>query len=891
MSPHPLSVRGPALFAALASLALLSLTGPAPAQQPLDSGLPVPRLMALLPAGGKAGTTFELTLGGLNLEDPDQLLFSTPGIKAELVGTPPAPIDPKSGKPKKGMATATPGILKYKVTLPADAPLGLQDVRVVNKWGVSNPRAFFVGDLPEVLEKEPNNDDAQAQKIEINSTVHGSFANPTDVDYFAFTGKKGQRVLLSCLASSIDSRAQPTIEVYDPKDHLVATNRNYSNNDALADCTLPADGEYKIRLFQFTHTFGQAVPLPNAIPPGLSDHHYRLSVTTAPWIDAIFPNVVEPGKAATVAVYGRNLPGGKHDPADPMATLGGLRLDKIMVNITPPAAPEARTRLAYSGPMTPAMAPLDGFEYRVRNDSGASNPYLLTFATAPVAIDNGDNDTAAKAQAIALPCEIAGKVEKRRDRDWYAFTAKKGEHWNIEVMSNRLGAPTYMYILLRNPATKGEIYESPLNDPPNQYDRRFFARSEDPPAYHFTAPADGTYHLLVANRTGDTTGGYGPRSLYRVKITKEQPDFHLVAVPAGRHAPEGVTIPAGGDWAFTVYAFREEGFADDIELTAEGLPPGVTCPAQIINGNVRYTTLVFRAARAAAPSLGEIRIKGTANWRGKKVTREARPGGIVWPVQPQQNQITRSRMERNLVLAVRGEAPFALSASLDKSEVAQGDKAVITVKQDRLWADFKTPLQVGLYAEQGGGQNGELPQNLRVNNNQPITLAPTAKDGTLAVAIGPDVPPGAYNIVLRGQGQAPYNKDPMAKAKQPTNVVQTASPVTLMVLPKALATLTVSNASPTVKAGGQVEVVVKVARKYSFDGEFQVQLVVPAGVAGVVAQPVTIPPGADEAKLIIAAQSGAAPGNRGNLTVKAVALFNGKVPTPHELKINVNVTK
>ena len=31
------------------------------------------------------------------------------------------------------------------MTIPADAPLGIHDVRVVNEWGISNPRAFLVG--------------------------------------------------------------------------------------------------------------------------------------------------------------------------------------------------------------------------------------------------------------------------------------------------------------------------------------------------------------------------------------------------------------------------------------------------------------------------------------------------------------------------------------------------------------------------------------------------------------------------------------------------------------------------------------------------------------------------------------------------------------------------
>src|SRR5205823_1610928 len=147
----------------------------------------------------------------------------------------------------------------------------------------------------------------------------------TDVDYYAFAGKKGQRVVLSCLASGIDSRAHPAVELYDAKNKLLAAGRNYGGTDALTDCTLPDDGDYFVRVYEFTHT--------TAIPGGSTEFFYRLSVTTAPWIDAVFPHVLEPGKAAQVVVYGRNLPGGQPDPN---AVVDDRTLEKIAVTITPP---------------------------------------------------------------------------------------------------------------------------------------------------------------------------------------------------------------------------------------------------------------------------------------------------------------------------------------------------------------------------------------------------------------------------------------------------------------------------------------------------------------------------------------------------------------------------
>ena len=56
-----------------------------------------------------------------------------------------------------------------------------------------------------------------------------------------------------------------------------------------------------------------------------------------------------------------------------------------------------------------------------------------------------------KAQVVPVPCEIAGRIDKPGDRDWYVFDAKKGETLMIEVFSDRLGAPNYMYFVLKNP--------------------------------------------------------------------------------------------------------------------------------------------------------------------------------------------------------------------------------------------------------------------------------------------------------------------------------------------------------------------------------------------------------------------------------------------------------
>ena len=863
--------------------AALLAAAPARAQQPLlDATYPQPRLVSVLPAGGKAGSVVEVACTGVDLEEPEQLLFSNSGLKAELA--PPPPPDPK--KPPQPNAPKPPAV--FKVTIPADAPLGFQDVRLVNKWGVSNARTFVVGDLTEVLEKEPNNDVPEAQKVELNSTVNGTMASAVDVDYYAFPGKKGQRVVFNCRASSIDSRFLPGVEVYDAKGRLLAEGRNYSGNDAVTDCVLPDDGDYTVRLFEFTHTAN--------IPGGSTEYFYRLTITTAPWIDAIYPAVLEPGKATPVTIYGRNLPGGQPDPA---AVVDDHVLDKLSATVTAPSDPAAVSRLTFSGHLSPVVSGLDGFEYRVKNDAGFSNPFLLTFARAPVVLDNDANDTQETAQDVTPPCEIAGRFEKIGDRDWYALTAKKGDVYNIEVLSDRLGAPTLMDLVIRD-AEKKTVYESPQDDV-DTLSTKFFTRTEDPAPYRFTAPADGKFFIKVGSQLADTVAG--PRQFYRVRITPDQPDFRLVVTANANLRPDACTLRQGGGQSYTVFAWRRDGFAGDINLAVEGLPPGVTCPPQTLGGGVREAQLVLSASADAAAFTGEILVKGTAVIGGQPATREARAGGVVWPSpQPTQPMPLAGRLERSVVLAVRADkAAWTVTPAIDKAVLTQGDPAkgpttaTITVKQTRQWPDLKQPIAVQAMAAELPGRQNQQGSQITINNNQPVNLIPDQAEAKLPVAVGPNVHPGVYNVVLRtSAANVPFARDPKATPKPaPVNIilVEPSAPLTITVLPRNVGTLTLANANPTLKVGGQVEVVVKVARLWDYAGEFKVSLVPPAAVKDVTAAEVVIPAGKDEVTLVLTAPAAAPPGGRNDLIVRAVALVNGNVPTTQEVKFNLNVAK
>lgn len=818
---------------------------------------PKPRLTNLSPCGGKAGTSVETTFVGAEVDTPQSLWFSHPGIKGTPVIPPPPMPDPKVKDPPK---KDPPPITKFNVTIAADVPPGFYDVRIVSKNGVSNPRVFHVATLNEVAEKEPNNDIEQAQKIDVGSIINGSIAAPTDVDYYLLAGKKGQRVTIVCLAESLDSKLNPEMKLVGPGNRQIGYSRALSRGDGVIDTVLPEDGEYLVRLNHFTYTAGSA------------DHFYRLIVGPTPWIEAVFPPAIEAGKPAQITVYGRNLPGGTPDPK---AMMDGLPLEKAVISVT---APADAAKLEVLGSIAPTQAVSDGFQYRITGPGGVSNPYFIGLTTGPVTLENDDNDTAEKAQKVTVPCEIAGRVDKPRDRDWFAFDAKKGDTFNIEVLSHRLGAPTDMYFLIKSADGKSDItLQDDVADTLSI--KAFYNAHRDPGSFKFVAPLDGTYKLLVASHL-DTTPDVS--HVYTVRIGQEKPDFRLFVMPGEDYRHDSLVMNQNSNEYVTVYVERKDGFKGEVTVTVEGLPAGVTCPPQTIGKTQKLVHLVLSAADGAADFTGAVKVMGTATVGATKLVREARPATISWPTQPQQNQPAITRLDRAFLLAVRAEkAPGKLTAAPDKFVVSLGDKLKIPLKLTRTNPEFKGNFQIAPVA-------GELPQGLTFGN---LTFAPGKDDQTADLAVAATVPPGKYGITFRGF--APIPAPTIAPAKEKTkaaNTILAANAIEVTVLPKEVAKLTVDNGNPTLKLGGEVVVTLKAARQFDYDEAIKVALL-PENANGVTAAEVVIPPGQTDAKVTFKVPAAGAVGQRSNLTIRAVAVVNGIVTLNHDLKINVNVVK
>ena len=655
--------------------------------------LPTSRLDTVFPPGAKAGTTAEVTVAGIDLGDDHALRFSHPGI------------------------TATKVAKHFLVKVAPEVPPGIYDARVTGPTGTTNPRAFVIGDLPEVAKSKPNNQPDAALEIPIDSVVSGS-VTAANADFFKFSAKQGQRVLIECAAAEIDSRLAPVFFVLDSAGRELAASRRGD----LLDFTPPADGSYSLKLHDLTFAGGP-------------EHFYRLTVSTRPHLDFVFPPCAVPGVKTSVTLFGRNLPGGV--PAD-CAGSDNQPLQKLAVEIAAPATGEARAEALAS----PVAAGLDGFSYRLKTPQGPSNPVFIGLATAPVLSEQEPNDRPGNVQKVTAPCEIAGQFFPAGDVDCFGFDAKKGDVWRLEVFSHRLGRPTNPFLLVeREGAPAQENYGSDA-DPGSP---RFSTLHNDP-AMRLEVKEDGAYRVQVRDLFGASRRD--PRNVYRLAIRKDAPDFRLVAVfelPPDKKdiraaAPQAALLRAGGTTAIRVVALRRDDFADAIELCAEGLPDGVKCvPTKILAGRASGY-LLLTAEEKVDRWVGPIRIIGKARVKDADVVREARGGVVVWNAPDFAAEAVRARLTQEFILTVGSAepAPVSVGASEDKVwEAASGAKLQIPLKVTRR-ADFKGALKMSV----GGAPEIEKAKEIEIDAKAATATA------TIDLAVV-KVPPGEHTIYLQ----------------------------------------------------------------------------------------------------------------------------------------------
>jgi hypothetical protein len=850
------------------------------AQSP-NSTLPTPRLVSLFPCGAKSDSTVTVIVQGTDLDDATRLLTGHPGITAILaIDSPPksesSSKDKDKAKPKAGSTTTA----RFTVTVKGDVPPGQYDVRVVGRHGVSNPRSFTVGKRPEAVEINPNNDVPEAQRIRIGEVINGVIDSNQDVDYYSVSAKQGQRLLVHCAASSIDSRARPLVEIYAPDGKTrLGLNRNWHGNDALADVDIPADGDYLLRISEFAYVNGGP------------EYFYRVAVEAGPWVDAVYPPMIDPSQSMPLTLIGRNL-----SVTEPVGKIQGRPVG--VARITRAATPNL-DRKAFTGPMTlPQQFGLaDGVM------EAFPNPRPLVFATAPIVLEtSANNDTPESAQAVTTPCEIAGTIMIRNDRDHYRFPAKRGEPIMIEVQADRIGSNIDLYCKLLGPDGREIVSDTTLDDDPESiHPTSFFSRSTDPAPFKFLPPSDGTFTLMVATRDG--VANYGPRSLYRVRIAPPRPDFRVVLMPRHRDLPSSVVVRPGGESAIDAFIQRIDGFNGPVTITLANLPQGVSASPILIGPTQRFGMFILKAGKDLADGEAIITGQATAMIDGKTVTRTVRTASIVSGVPGSPGSPTIARLDQFMPVATRSGPGmlFRLVAKTDTLTIKEsagtersagatirvkaGDKITVPIAIEWL-AEGTRPNLVAVGIELTKFEPNLNP--FESNNGQMLNIPKEKNDATLSVTVRQNTPPGQYRMVIRGDTKAQMAMSPTAKEKKEYTVLAFAEPLLVTVLPSTFGKLTASEA--TIKLGQTGTLLVKVDRAFDFAGPFPISVTLPPN-SGLVIKDAIIPAGASEVSIPIALDKDARAREISGIVVKSAVPFDRETTVLHETRATITIRK
>lgn len=672
---------------ALAILLLLAGSAAADIQS-----YPDPCLDFVYPAGARQGQSVEVELGGTD---------GLAGAQQVLVEGPP-------GVSVSDVKAVNPGQVRAVFTVAADAVPGRRLVRVLGGGnGLTNYRYFFVGRLPEAVEKEENNSPATAQEVAAPCVVNGRLDPTLDVDCFRFQGRAGQPIVAAVLAHGMDSKLRisfnlgfldTSLELLDDKGAVLAAAEDSLGLDPLIHFTLPADGWYTVRVQALSYK-------------GSKSSVYRLTLGDVPYPTSIFPAGGRRGSQVQVELAGPNVPPGIRQtvsvPADDRFPLQSVSLD---------------------GPLG-AVHELPF----VRGDfpeSVEQEPLSLAGAAEQDETSRG-RDTAAE---LALPSTVNGRFDRLGDEDWFRFHLKQGQGVLLQTEAQRLlGSPVDTALEVHDASGKlvaenddGAMFGGQCLHDFVSADSRLL----------FTAAAEGDYFV----RLRDQTGAGGPLAVYRLTAEELRPDFQLF------QWPDAVPVwGAGTTAAFVVQVFHWGGMKSDIAVRVEGLPAGWT--GSVGNFPVGYYAIMqppyglqvmitITAPPDAAPgTLAPFRVVGRAEQDGRVIEHEAQCLTLYGNSHNDRMWLRPSALARAVVA---GPLDCWLETSVKELTVQHGGTVEIPVTLHRRENSSK---DLGISVD---GPTVSAGSGWR----SPLTLKPDQNELLLPLQPPTDFPPGTYPVMV-----------------------------------------------------------------------------------------------------------------------------------------------
>lgn len=462
-----------------------------------------PAITAIYPPGGQRGTELEIELTGtfaawpIKVQSPDALQW-------ELLE-------------KKGQA---------KVRVAANATPGVHWVRFYDEQGAAELKPFVVGTLPDVAENNANDALAKAQPIERNCTVYGKYDASGDTDTYALQLKAGATLI--CLIEANATHGAPAdavLQILDERGFVLNQIDDRYGLDPQIAFDVPADGTYYVRTFCFP-----AKPNSTIRFAGGADHIYRLTLTTGPTLNYVFPLSI------SREVFD-SLGQANHDPAKLELFGWNLGSASRQPTVVPsPAGWQPGLMTAFS------------------QDVDRAVPLLATDLKTQT--EQEPNNATAQANPMSVPLSINGELSEPDDVDLYRLTVEEPVTWKFQVQSATYNFPVDARLRILD--SEGEELKS-LDD-----ERRGRTLIYDPMIEQaFRTPGD--YFVEIS----DLFGRGMPGMIYSLTIEPARPEFRLSV------AADHFEAAAGGKLEIPVTVERVNRLPGEIKVSATGLPDGV----------------------------------------------------------------------------------------------------------------------------------------------------------------------------------------------------------------------------------------------------------------------------------------------------------------------------
>ena len=524
----------------------------------------VPALSSISAQGAQQGQNVEVILTGKNLDTATAVWFSGTGITAEIRQETQQAAVLFNGTGVSGQVP-TDVRLVASLTIAPDAPLGVQQIRIVTPYGVSNAQNFIIGNLPEVNENEATEKAEMSNWLELPVTVNGVIASIDDKDSFSFDLKKNARLICEVTAQRIGSPLDSYLVLRDPNGAEVANSGQGSGLDSVLDYTTLAAGKYTLQIRDIRYKGG-------------GGFRYRLSIGELPYLETIFPLGGQRGTDNTIAVTGANLE----------------TVNAIQVSI------DAETSTGQQS-------------LRVKTPSGlTSNPHPFSIGSLAETAESEPNDSADKANAVNTPITINGKIDKQGDVDRFSFEIKTPQFLVFEVEALRLSSQLDALLTLYG-AENDQVLA--VNDDA----RRSDARIEQ----NFTQA--GKYSIAIRDLNNQGGGAYS----YRLNIRPLEPNFTLSAVVLdSQNRPSGLDSPRvsrGGTFTMQVNVSRLDRLSGPVRLHCPTLPKTFDVSPAVIEVGKNQAVITVTAPWDAPLGLMPFSVAGVSAVGSRQVERMAAP--------------------------------------------------------------------------------------------------------------------------------------------------------------------------------------------------------------------------------------------------------------------------